>query len=133
MADENGYLNTITERTNIQWRGETIVYLDQAAEEHELDENSYVSMNFWGFSPAFFDETEAQFRDFVEANKDNEKAEFFIPLVVDELMASGKVKVKILESNAKWMGVTYREDKPVVIEKVQALVDAGEYPESLFV
>ena len=89
-------------------------------------------MNFWGFSPAFFDEAEAQFRDFVAANLDNEKAEFFIPLVVDELMAAGKTKVKILESTAKWMGVTYREDKPVVIEKIQALVDAGVYPKSLF-
>jgi choline kinase len=132
IPDENGYLGTITERTNIQKKGETIIYLDEALEDHELDENSYVSMNFWGFSPAFFVESETQFREFVAVNKDNEKAEFFIPLVVDEMMASGKVKVKIIESTAKWMGVTYREDKPVVIEKVQALVDAGEYPESLF-
>lgn len=132
VPDENGYLSTITERTNIQKKGEAIIYLDRASEEHELDENSYVSMNFWGFSPAFFVESETQFRGFVAINKDNEKAEFFIPLVVDEMMSSGKVKVKIIESTAKWMGVTYREDKPVVIEKVQALIDAGEYPESLF-
>jgi bifunctional N-acetylglucosamine-1-phosphate-uridyltransferase/glucosamine-1-phosphate-acetyltransferase GlmU-like protein len=132
IPDENGYLSTITERTNIQKKGETIIYLDASSEEHELDENSYVSMNFWGFSPAFFVESETQFREFVAVNKNNEKAEFFIPLVVDEMMASGKVKVKIIESTAKWMGVTYREDKPVVIEKVQALIGAGEYPESLF-
>lgn len=130
--DANGYLSTITERTNIQKKGETIIYLDDALEEHDLDENSYVSMNFWGFSPAFFAESETQFREFVAVNKDNEKAEFFIPLVVDEMMTSGKVKVKIIESTDRWMGVTYREDKPVVIEKVQALIDAGAYPESLF-
>ena len=98
----------------------------------KLEENEFVSMNFWGFFPAFFVESETQFREFVAVNKDNEKAEFFIPLVVDEMMASGKVKVKIIESTAKWMGVTYREDKPVVIEKVQSLVDAGDYPEFLF-
>jgi len=132
VPDENGYLSTITERTNIQKKGEAIIYLDEASEEHELNENSYVSMNFWGFSPAFFVESETQFREFVVVNKANEKAEFFIPLVVDEMMASDKVKVKIIESTAKWMGVTYREDKPVVIEKVQALIGAGEYPESLF-
>lgn len=132
VPDANGFLSTITERTNIQKKGEAIIYLNGATEEHELDENSYVSMNFWGFSPAFFVESETQFRGFVAANKDDEKAEFFIPLVVDEMMSSGKVKVKIIESTSKWMGVTYREDKPVVIEKVQALIDAGEYPESLF-
>ena len=132
IADVNGNLQSVTERTNIQKRRDAIVYLDQASNEHELDENSYVSMNFWGFSPAFFMEAETQFKEFVEANKYSDKAEFFIPLVVDEMMSSGKVKVKILESTAKWMGVTYREDKPVVIEKVQALVADRAYPESLF-
>lgn len=132
LPDADGYLSTITERTNIQRQDDTVIYLDELSNAHTLDENSYVSMNFWGFAPSFFNEAETQFRDFVDANKENEKAEFFIPLVVDELMASGKIKVKILESTAKWMGVTYREDKPVVIEKVQALVDAGDYPGSLF-
>lgn len=132
VADEIGYLSTITERTNIQKRSDSVIYLDELSEEHKLDENSYVSMNFWGFSPVFFADAEAMFREFVKTNKDNDKAEFFIPLVVDGMMASGKLKVKILESNARWMGVTYREDKPVVIKKVQALVDAGEYPDSLF-
>ena len=132
IADVNGYLQSVTERTDIQKRGDAIVYLDQASNEHELDENSYVSMNFWGFSPAFFIETETQFKEFVEANQDSDKVEFFIPLVVDEMMSSGRVKVKIIESNAKWMGITYREDKPVVIEKIRTLIDAGDYPESLF-
>jgi len=132
VPDKEGYLKTITERTKIYRKGTSVIYHDDNDAQHELDDNSYVSMNFWGFSPAFFDEAEEQFRDFVQVNRDNQKAEFFIPLVVDNLMNSGKVKVKILESTAKWMGVTYREDKPVVIEKVQALVDTGNYPESLF-
>ena len=131
IADAEGYLATITERTKIHWRGDDIVFVDGENIAHKLDGDSYVSMNFWGFSPLFFEEAERQFRNFVIANKDNQKAEFFIPLVVEELMTSGKVKVKILECNAKWMGVTYQEDKPVVIKQIQALVDAGEYPESL--
>jgi choline kinase len=132
VPDENGFLMAINERTNIKRQGHVVVYLDDNSNEHELDENSYVSMNFWGFATSFFQEAESQFRNFVEANLDNEKAEFFIPLVIDELMAKDKVRVKILESTAKWMGVTYREDKPVVIDKIQSLVDAGVYPKSLF-
>jgi choline kinase len=132
VPDETGNLVTITERTNIKRAGDKVIYLDEDTVAHELDENSYVSMNFWGFSPSFFDEAESIFRKFVAANRGNEKAEFYIPIVVDKLMASGKSKVKILESNAKWMGVTYREDKPVVTEQLKALVDAGEYPQSLF-
>jgi hypothetical protein len=132
IPDSDGYLTSITERTNIQRDGDTVYYLDGDSGKHKLDEDSYVSMNFWGFPVSFFNEAEAQFRGFVEENKENEKAEFFIPLVVDELMSSEKVKVKILESTAKWMGVTYQEDKPVVIKKVKELVDAGDYPGNLF-
>ena len=132
VPDAAGNLSTITERTKIYRKGDLVIYHDNNDIQQVLDENSYVSMNFWGFSTGFFNEAEQLFRDFVEENRDNQKAEFFIPLVVDYLMNSGKVSVKILESTAKWMGVTYREDKPVVIDKVQALVMAGEYPASLF-
>jgi choline kinase len=133
VSDENGFLKVIDERTNIKRRDGVVVYLDENSNEHELDEDSHVSMNFWGFAPSFFQEAEAQFKNFVEANLNNEKAEFFIPLVIDELMAKDKIRVKILESTAKWMGVTYQEDKPVVIKKIQALVDKGVYPKSLFI
>ena len=132
VPDDTGNLVTITEMTNINRAGDKVIYLDENNMPHELDENSYVSMNFWGFSPTFFDEAEAIFRKFVAVNQGNEKAEFYIPIVVEELMASGKSKVKILESNAKWMGVTYRDDKPVVTKQLKLLVDAGEYPQSLF-
>ena len=132
LPDTDGYLKSITERTKIHKAGNTIIFEDEAGTKHALEETNYVSMNFWGFSQAFFNDAEEQFRVFVEANRNNQKAEFFIPLVVDNLMNSGQLKVKILESNAKWMGVTYREDKPIVIKQIQALVDAGTYPESLF-
>lgn len=131
VADKQGFLETITERTKIQPSGNKIVFEDADGGQHILDENAYVSMNFWGFTPAFFTQAEELFRTFVAENADNPKAEFFIPLVVEKLMQAGKVKVKILENNAKWMGVTYREDKPIVMEKLRALVNSGDYPASL--
>ncbi len=132
VADAEGYLQSITECTKIHRQEGRVIYEDEQGHHHELDENSYVSMNFWGFHPAFFTAAESLFREFVAANKDNDKAEFFIPLVVDELMHAGRARVKVLQSTAKWMGVTYREDKPVVVGRIKALVAAGEYPASLF-
>ena len=131
IPDENNFLQSITERTHIERIDGDVFYKNDTG-THQLDENTYVSMNCWGFSPAFFEEAEAQFKDFVQANRDNEKAEFFIPSVVENLMNQEKIKVKILDCPAKWMGITYKEDKPVVIKKVQALVDTGVYPASLF-
>lgn len=132
ICEQDSDLNLVkvTERTRIFKDGATVTYEDDNGNRFDLDENSYVSMNFWGFTPTFFEEAEKQFKEFVKENSSNEKAEFFIPIIIDNLMDAG-VKVKILESTAKWMGVTYREDKPVVIEKIKELVAQGVYPASL--
>ena len=130
-TDNDNYLQTVTERTHIERLNGQVTFTDDDGSKHTLDENNYVSMNFWGFTPNFFKEAEAQFREFVKQNAVNEKAEFFIPLIVGNLMEAGKLKVKVLESNAQWMGVTYIEDKPVVKEKINQLVKAGLYPEKL--
>ena len=130
-TDVNNYLITVTERTNIERINGEVAFTEKDGSQHSLDENSYVSMNFWGFNPNFFTEAESQFREFVRLNADNEKAEFFIPLIVGNLMDEGKLKVKVLESTAQWMGVTYQEDKPVVIKKISRLIKAGLYPEKL--
>ncbi|MCB0496957.1 MAG: NTP transferase domain-containing protein [Cyclobacteriaceae bacterium] len=130
-TDSKNYLKTVTERTNIERVDGEVVFTEKDGSQHALDENSYVSMNFWGFSTNFFTEAESQFKEFVTQNTDNEKAEFFIPLIVGNLMNAGKLKVKVLESTAQWMGVTYKEDKPVVTEKISQLVKAGLYPEKL--
>ncbi len=132
VTDSDNNLETITERTKIQRINGDVVYEDENGGQLKLDENSFVSMNFWGFSPAFFAEAEQLFKTFVAENSNNSKAEFFIPLVVETLMREKNVKVSVLENSAKWMGVTYREDKPVVIEKIQALIEAEMYPASLF-
>ena len=132
VPDADNFLQSVTERTRIERIDGTICF-KEGDKLLELADETYVSMNFWGFMPNFFKESEAQFKHFVAKNAENEKAEFFIPTVVEDLMVQDKVKVKILESTAKWMGITYREDKPVVIEKVNELVSAGDYPANLFI
>lgn len=132
VPDAENFLQSVTERTHIERIDGTICFKD-GDNLLELADDTYVSMNFWGFMPNFFKESEEQFKHFVGKNAENEKAEFFIPTVVEDLMVQDKVKVKILESTAKWMGITYREDKPVVIEKVNELVSAGDYPANLFI
>lgn len=130
-TDADNYLNTITERTNIERIDGNVVFKDTEGNKTSLDENSYVSMNFWGFMPNFFDEAEAQFKEFVKENYENEKAEFYIPSIVSTMMEQRGLKIKVLESTAQWMGVTYKEDKPVVEEKISRLVKVGSYAEKL--
>jgi len=130
-TDKDNYLHTITERTNIERIEGKVVFKDDEGNQTPLDESTYVSMNFWGFMPNFFDEAEAQFKAFVQNNFENEKAEFYIPSIVSTMMEQKGLKIKVLESTAQWMGVTYKEDKPVVEEKISRLVKAGSYPEKL--
>ena len=132
-SDDDLNLVKVTERTKIEKKGDSIVFENEDGEQTILDENSYVSMNFWGFTPSFFEEAEKQFKDFVIENSDNEKSEFYIPYVIDNQINSGQVKVKILESTAQWMGITYRQDKPIVLEKIKKLIIKGEYPESILI
>ncbi len=89
-------------------------------------------MNFWGFTPTFFEQLDRDFRKFIAENANKLKAEFFIPLVVNNLIKSNEASVKVLTSTAQWFGVTYREDKPVTIKKVKELVKKGVYPENLW-
>jgi len=129
--DATNNLNTITERTNIERINGDVVFKDGEGNQTPLDENSYVSMNFWGFMPNFFDEAETQFKKFVQNNFENEKAEFYIPSIVSTMMKEKGLKIKVLESTARWMGVTYKEDKPVVEEKISQLVHNRIYPAKL--
>ncbi|MCF0165700.1 MAG: nucleotidyltransferase [Bacteroidales bacterium] len=101
---------------------------------HPISEDCIVSMNLFGFTPDYFAESERLFKVFLSdpANLANPKAEFFIPLAVNSLISEGKASMKVLSSAAKWFGVTYKEDKPDVVAKIRALVDAGVYPENLW-
>ena len=130
--NEAGMLTDVVERTEIMRVDGTICYKDENGEWQPVGEETPVSMNFWGFTPDYFNYSEAQFVDFLKENIDKPKSEFFIPLVVDTLINSGKATCEVLDTTAKWFGVTYAADRPGTVEKIQALVDAGEYPNKLF-
>lgn len=98
----------------------------------ELDENSYASMNMWGCPPEFIDSLNKQFEEFLAKNIDNTTAEFLLPAGIDELVKSGKADCKLLESNDKWFGVTYAEDKPSVKAAIAKLIEDGTYPAKLW-
>ncbi len=95
--------------------------------------DALVSMNIWGFTPVVYDDLAAEFPRFLEANKANiEKAEFYIPNFVTEMIRTGRARCKVLPTHEKWYGVTYADDKPQVKAALQSLVDAGVYPARLW-
>ena len=130
-TDEKGFLTDVVERTNIERKGNQVVYTDEG-KEIPIDENSLVSMNFWGFTPAFFPQLERDFKKFIIENADKLKAEFYIPLVINNLIKTGEATVKVLKSEAQWFGVTYKEDKPITVKQINNLIKAGVYPKNLW-
>ena len=132
-ADESGYLSSIVERTSIARDGEK-VYYKECDKSYEVDENSYVSMNFFGFTPDYFQYSEELFRSFLSEDriKTDMKAEYFIPYVTDILIKRGDAKLKVIDCDAKWFGVTYKEDRPFVVEKIAELIKKGVYPHNLW-
>jgi hypothetical protein len=108
-----------------------ITYEDESG-LHEVSENSSVSMNFFAFSAGFINECEKYFSLFLDKEINNLKGEFFIPLVVDIVVKSGKINVQVIPTSAQWFGVTYKEDAPDVKASVDKLVAEGEYPVSLW-
>lgn len=131
--DADDYLTTVVERTYIIRDNDGVIkYKDEKEELVATDDNTPVSMNMWGFTPEYFKYSEDQFIDFLKENMENIKAEFFIPLVVNNLIVNGKARVKVLDTPSKWFGVTYAEDRASVVTKIQELIDKGEYPEKLF-
>ncbi|MEO6524763.1 MAG: sugar phosphate nucleotidyltransferase [Mucilaginibacter sp.] len=129
---EDGNMVEINERTEVYFvDGGKVAYKD-ASGEHSLPNDTRVSMNFWGFTPAVFEQSLDMFKRFVDANEGNPKAEFFIPLVADELIKTGVASFKVVPTAAKWFGVTYKEDKPIVQESISKLVENGTYPANLW-
>ncbi|BFL48341.1 NDP-sugar synthase [Lactonifactor longoviformis] len=134
-TDEHGYLVGIRERTRIEKRGGQAAYTeDDGATWVPLPEGSTVSMNMWGFTQSMLKELKERFPVFLERNlKENPmKAEFFLPSVVGELLEEKKATVEVLKSSDKWYGVTYKEDKEVVVEAVKSMKAKGLYPEKLW-
>jgi UTP-glucose-1-phosphate uridylyltransferase len=132
-TDENGYLTTVVERTAIERIDGDIQFIDENGQKVVLDETTPVSMNMWGFTPDYFDYSEEYFGEFLKNNIQNLKSEYFIPLMVNELVTKKTVTVKVLDTTSKWFGVTYSNDRQGVVDKIQELVNKGEYPEKLFI
>lgn len=130
--DENDFLTSVVERTHIERIDGVIKYKDAENYWFPLEENTPVSMNMWGFTPDYFVHSEKYFVKFLELNQSNLKAEYFIPLMVEHLIANKTSDVKVLDTTSKWFGVTYANDRPSVVEKLQQLVDNGEYPTPLW-
>ena len=133
-TNEKRLLTSVVERTKIMRREGEVQYLDDEEKWVSTPENTPVSMNFWGFTPDYFQYSDDYFKVFLsdEKNITNLKSEFFIPLMVDKLINDGTATCEVLDTTSKWFGVTYPEDRQSVVDKIKASVDAGVYPSKLF-
>jgi len=130
-TNDAGYLEEITERTQVYKKGDAIVY-EENGTEYPLGYDTPVSMNFWGFTPAVFELTEKLFKIFALENKEKPKAEFFIPLIGENLVKTDTASFKVIPTDNQWFGVTYKEDKPFVQACIDQLVKDGIYPANLW-
>lgn len=130
--DENGFLNVVTERTKI-YRNEAggIVY-EEGENQTPLADETPVSMNFWGFMPNVFPVIKEMFDDYSVKNIDSPKAEFYIPTVMSYMIQKNIGKCKVFSSESEWFGVTYPEDKPMVMDELKKLTEKGKYPANLW-
>lgn len=127
-------LSGVVERTKIAYDDKGgIYYVDsESGENHSLQPDTPVSMNFWGFTPDYFDYSEREFKKFLSHHIDRAGSEFFIPSVVDRLIHNGEATARVLTTDSRWFGVTYSQDRQGVCDNLAALHAAGEYPDSLF-
>ena len=134
VVDEQGNLAGMTERLGIKRLENGVVVYDNNGAEKEISENATVSMNMFGFTPDYFTHSNRLFVEFLskEENMTNLKSEFFIPMAVNSLIGSGVATMKVLTCDSQWFGVTYKEDKPEVVAKINALIAKGEYPAKLW-
>lgn len=134
QVDQEYNLRQVVERTKIGIIDKSIKYwLEDGNSWVEIPPDSYVSMNFWGFQGNIFQELEHGFIQFLESHQDTiETAEYFLPFVVNELIVENKVKVKVLPTNEKWWGVTYRKDMPQIKKAILELTESGIYPQGLW-
>ena len=130
-VDGEGNLQGMVERTQIERVNGTILFHDGGADE-PLADDTPVSMNLFGFTPDYFEYSEAYFKEFLAANIDNLKSEFFIPLMVNKVINDGTATMRVLKTTSNWFGVTYKEDKPQLMAKIEELIESGVYPRNLW-
>lgn len=131
MTDEKGYLTGVVERVKIQRDHDGIFYYEPEG-RFPLPENTPVSMNFWGLKPNVFQYIREGFEEFLKGKGKEPKAEYFIPLLINDNILNGRIATKVLSCNSNWFGITYREDKPLAQKEILALVERGEYPHDLW-
>ena len=130
-TDENGLLTDVVERTKIEDKNGQIVFTEDGIDT-PLDPHTPVSMNMWGFTPEYFRYSEEGFRAFLAERGQELKSEYYIPTLVNDLIAADKATCKVLDTPSKWFGVTYAEDRPQVVMKINQLIAKGDYPAKLF-
>lgn len=129
--DADGYLAEVVERLRIEKEGDGARVLDEGGRWVHLSGDEVVSMNFWGFTPAIFGHLNRGFAAFLERSGRNPEAEYFIPLAINELLHSGKIRVKYIPTADRWFGLTYPEDLPLVRSHIRELIREGVYPERI--
>ncbi len=129
---ENRELLDVVERTSIEGTGKGIVYLEGNEPAVIMSPDTTVSMNCWGFTPSFFEQLKTGFDSFIKKNYENQKAEFYIPSVVNKLIQSKQSGVKVLSCDEQWFGMTYQDDRVVVVDSIRALIRKGVYPQKLW-
>ena len=131
-VNEKGFLTDVTERVRIEKIDGALKSEDENGKMIPIDEQTTVSMNFWGFTPKCFEFGDKLFSEFLEKNTENLKAEFYLPTIVNKMLETKKVSVKVLESGSKWFGVTYSEDKETAQKEINTLKQNGVYPTKLW-
>ena len=132
-VDDKNNLVSVVERTKIMRKGDAVAFTEDDGQTWtEVAGDTIVSMNFWGFTPDYFDYSQKAFVRFLEEHIAEPKSEFYIPLMVDTLIKSGEAKVRLLSSTAQWFGVTYQEDRKNVVARLASLAADGTYPSPLF-
>ena len=126
-VDEKGYLKGMTERTSIGRTANGIEYKDDDGSMHPLAADATVSMNLFGFTPDYFVESEKLFVEFLKARGTEMKSEYYIPFAVNTFLANGYATMRVLKTTAQWFGVTYKEDRPMVVDRLKKLHEQGVY------
>jgi len=126
---ENGLLSTVIETEELQKSGDIV----KSNRDISLNGSEPVSMNMWGFTPRLFNYLDEMILEFLNQAGKELKSEFLIPTVINNLITSNRELLEVLSSNSNWFGVTYKEDKPFVVNEIKRLVSEGKYPEKLFI
>lgn len=131
-CNEEGFLSQVVEQTSIFRDGDDAHIVENDGTRNVVSGDSLTSMNFWGFTSSIFSHLTSAFREFLFEQGNEMQSEFLIPTVVGDLVDRGIARVTMLKNSDEWFGVTYQEDKPLVVNKIQKLIDTGRYPDKLF-